>query len=334
MYELQMKLRLIFSALLCGTIGVAAEEPRPRIGVIIPLTGNFANYGTIVRNGIESIQRPGVEWVFEDDACDPSKAVTAYKKLTESDGIPFVIGPACGSPQKAVAPMMRKRSSLALLPSAAPASVFTDSEQRMYSVQYSLDADATFIAGQMNKRGLKRVAIVYVDTDFSRSLEKSFLKAFDGGVVFRLAAPGFDVQYMKSAALKLKHIKFDSLFIPDASPFIMGFRTELKKLGVSVRPTFSVYSTQMSDVLVGERENAEGILYSYPETAAGEDAFGYFPKLAAEILSSEVLVCKGDYECVKNRFATNSAFQSDGTLSGKIILKTIRDGKFLEVSSK
>lgn len=325
----------ILTCLLILTITAlaSADQPKYRIGVLAPLSGNFANYGNVVRQGIEKVQNPRIEWVFEDEGCEPAKAVSAYKKLSAADHLSFLIGPCCGSPQKAIAPLLGRLEQLVLLPNAAPSGVFTASGRKMYSVQYSLEAEATFIAEEINRRRLRKVAIIYVDNDFSQTLEAGFLKAFAGKVVYSMHASAFDSQYMKSAALKLKGLDFDSIFVPDAAPFLLGFLTEMKKIGVPERPTFSVYSAQMPDVLTSEKQNAEGLLYSYPDIADAEDAFGVFPTIAAQLLAEKVLKCEGRYACVAQSFAGDKAFQSDGTLAGKIILKTVRNGLFVRSKS-
>lgn len=329
----------IFVAGLCGVVREpafaddAAKSQVHRIGVLAPLSGNFASYGKSVREAIQSVQVPGITWIFEDDSCEASKAVTAFKKLSTADGVSFFIGPCCGSPQKAVAPLLNNQDRIALLPSAAPSSVFEASGKRMYSAQYSLEADGTFLADQMNARNLQKVAIVYVDNEFSQALEAGFLRAFKGRVAYSVHAPAFDAQYMKAAALALKGVDFDALFIPDASPFLLGFLTELKKLGVGRRPAFSVYAAQMPDVLASEKENAEGLLYSYPDVPEDADAFSYFPKLAAELLARTVADCDGKAACVLQTFSRNQNFQSDGTLSGNIVLRAVREGKFAPLKS-
>jgi hypothetical protein len=307
-----------------------AEQLKYRIGVLVPLSGDYAKYGETVRQGIEKIKNPQIDWVFEDEVCqEPAKAVSAYRKLSSVDKLSYFIGPCCGSPQKAIAPLVKNNQHLILLPNAAPSSVYQASGGKMYSVQYSLETEADFVADQMNLRGLKKVAIIYVDNDFSQTIEARFLKSFKGTVAFALRAPAFDVQYMKSAALKLKAVEFDSIFIPDASPLLLGFLSELRKIGLPARSTFAAYSAQMPDVLVSEKENAEGLLYSYPDVPNSLDALGYFPMVAAKLLADAVATCPGNYDCVSKNFANNESFGSDGTLSGKLVLKTVRNGKFV-----
>jgi len=320
--------------LLIATTSVRADDRTNTIGVIIPLTGNLANYGQTVRRAIERVQIPGIRWVFEDEACDATKTVSAFKKLTELEKTPFILGPCCGSPQKAVAPLLKQRDLLVLLPNAASERVFSDSEGKMYSIQYSVEREAQFLAEQMDQRGLKEVAILSVDSDFSRVMEESFLKEFKGKAVYTSHFPGFDVQHAKSAALQLKKRKFDSLFFADISPFFLGMLTELSKLGIGAVPVFSNYGTQMPDISVAEGSNANGIYYSYPDVPDNEDALGYFPNLAAQLLANTVKQCQGEFECVAKFFAQHKKVRKDGTFEGRIILKRIDRGQYVRVTKR
>ncbi len=59
------------------------------IGVILPTSGIVAAFGEEARKGIDSIlaSSTNIKLIYEDDACDPKTAVSAYKKLTELDKV-------------------------------------------------------------------------------------------------------------------------------------------------------------------------------------------------------------------------------------------------------
>lgn len=85
----------------------------------------------------------------------------------------------------------------------------------------------------------------------------------------------------------------------------------------------------MPDVITAEGENADGLLYSYPDLPEGVEALGYFPQLAAERLSEAVIVCKGDAACARGRLRADPSFDSSGTLRSGIVLKSIKSGAFV-----
>jgi ABC-type branched-subunit amino acid transport system substrate-binding protein len=73
--------------LLLNMTRLHAEEQKPTIGVVAPLSGYIASIGTAIRNGIDLAQSENVNQFnsvnlrFEDDQHDPKLALTAYRKL-------------------------------------------------------------------------------------------------------------------------------------------------------------------------------------------------------------------------------------------------------------
>ena len=64
------------------------NQEKVNIGVIMPLTGFLANVGIDTKNAIDLSfsdldASKDVELIYEDDACDSAKALTAYKKLVD-----------------------------------------------------------------------------------------------------------------------------------------------------------------------------------------------------------------------------------------------------------
>ena len=154
------------------SIGLAFAETK--VGVILPMTGDFAQYGDKVRQGLESTRPEGVRYIYEDEGCSPKTAVSAHKKLTAVDGVQLLIGPWCGSPQTAVASLLPRSRQIALLGSSAPERVFELSGGRMLSVQPSIEQESTFNAEQAYRIGARNVVIVFLENDFSRAHEAAF----------------------------------------------------------------------------------------------------------------------------------------------------------------
>ena len=69
-----------------------------KIGVLLPLTGQYSAHGIRVKQGIELAARnPNTairpEIVFRDTEGDPVKAVDAYKELVSEERVDIVVGP-------------------------------------------------------------------------------------------------------------------------------------------------------------------------------------------------------------------------------------------------
>ncbi len=119
-----------FTSLLTGTfLGLAtfsavAQEANGvtkdaiKVGILGSLTGPAAIWGTGNRAGailaFEEANAAGgingrkLEWIVEDDETSPPKAIAAFKKLTEQDGVFAVFGPAASAISAAMVPVMQQ----------------------------------------------------------------------------------------------------------------------------------------------------------------------------------------------------------------------------------
>jgi hypothetical protein len=80
----------LFLASLAVCVGIAGHaQPFDPIGVILPMTGDFARYGERVREGLESKKIDSVKFVYEDEGGNPRSAVSAFHKLRASDKLSF-----------------------------------------------------------------------------------------------------------------------------------------------------------------------------------------------------------------------------------------------------
>lgn len=315
---------LFIAVLLCTACPASAET---NVGVILPYSGIFAKYGGLVRKGVESGRSAFVRALYEDEGCRAAPAVKAYRKLTDVDGVKVIFGPMCGSPQTAVAPLVKQGQQVVMLGNSAPEAVFELSGKRMFSAQPSIETEAKFIASEMNKRGIKAVALVFYENDFSRTHEAAFRTIYAGGVIEVFAFTSEDVSTIKSMALRLKQLAPEAVFSPDATPLLLGLLKELKAIGATSMPVWSVYSAQSEEVKKATAGVQDKLIYSYPDIGT-EDALEYFPRKGMEMLSAAVGSCGDMPDCIIAYLHKSYPFNEHGTLQGGLALKTIRDGKF------
>ncbi|RKZ20523.1 hypothetical protein DRQ23_08955 [bacterium] len=152
------------------------KEPEViKIGAILVLTGPDAKAGQSAREGIElavnEINSAGgikgnlLEIVYEDDAGDPAKAVSAAKKLIDIDKVPAVIGPMWSSSVLAVAPIAEKKKVVILSPTASAPSI-TKAGDYIFRNTYSDVFEGTKAAEFAYKKlGLKQAAVTYINID-------------------------------------------------------------------------------------------------------------------------------------------------------------------------
>jgi branched-chain amino acid transport system substrate-binding protein len=120
-----MKFALVLAATLLGfvTFPAAAQESPGvtkdtiKVGILGSLTGPAAIWGSGNRAGailaFEEVNAAGgingrkLEWVVADDETSPPKAIAAFKKLNEQDGVFAIFGPAASAISAAMVPTMR-----------------------------------------------------------------------------------------------------------------------------------------------------------------------------------------------------------------------------------
>ncbi len=310
---------------------VASAETRTKVGVLLPLSGNLVTFGTTMLASLKRADLANIELVVEDDECLPAKTISAFKKLRNVDRVSFFLGPVCGSPQQSVAPLLKQSDSIAMLVSSGAENLYELSGGKVFSPQYSNEDEAKHNALVMEQLGLKRVAMIFYDDVFCRAHEKAFRAHFKGEVVEAFAFSSFDPSVLKPFVTKLQSLQVDGIYVPDVSPFMLGLRRELAKLGLGDVPVVSIFSAQTQDVLTSEGSNANGIMYSYPEVDT-TDAVGYFAQLGADIVFNAIRECTGDPSCVRRVLTEKHGFNSKGVRSGKIETRIIEDGKFVKTS--
>ena len=152
------------------------------IGVVGPLTGDAAIYGTNVLNAaqiaVDEINAMDGDIKFNlisaDDVNDPETSVNAYNKLMD-DGMQLLVGTVTSKPALSVAPLAYEDRVLTLTPSASGDDViegndnvyqvcFTDSNQGSRSAQY---IDEHFDGA--------KIAIIYKNDDpYSQGIRDTF----------------------------------------------------------------------------------------------------------------------------------------------------------------
>lgn len=308
------------------------DSAKIKIGVLAPLTGVVADYGEEIKKGIlaaaSSTDMTGVEFVFEDDKCEPKEAVSAFNKLVSVDKATVILGPACGSPQEAVVPLIKDNSAVVLVMSAASKGLYEKSEGNFFNIQYSLEGESTFNALKMNEMGYKKVALVTYRNAFSNTHAEAFKAAYKGQIFDHvLTDNSTDVS---PEIAKIKAEKPDAIYVPDIAFFFAGGLSKLKQYGVAA-PVYSTYVAELPAV----RALVPGVTYSFPADLSGTQGAVYeLSKQAAVIALDAVKECKNSASCVKDHLNKSGKFSQYGVYQRTVILKQIKDGKAVDLQQQ
>jgi len=155
------------------------------IGGVGPLTGDYAIYGTAVRNGaqiaVDEINAAGgingmnVVLGFEDSVGDPDSAVNAYGKLMD-DGMDVSLGGVLSGETASIVAASREDGILVLTPSGS-ADAAIQGNDAAFRVCFQDSAQGTASANYIADNELPmEVAVLYQsDIDYSVGLYNSFV---------------------------------------------------------------------------------------------------------------------------------------------------------------
>lgn len=297
-----------------------------KIGVIAPLTGDVAVYGTAVKNAVDiytdKFNKEGgadghkIELVTYDDKGDPTEALNAYNRLVSKDGVSAIIGPVTSGPTFGVAETSAKDNIPCVTGTATHPDVTTYGKnffRACFEDPFQGGAMAKFAANELKA---KKAAIIFNISDaYSTGLKDAFsATAKDAGVTV-VSSESYgkgDVDF-KAQLTKIAAQNPDVLFIPDYYNTAYLICKQARDMGITatflgVDGTDGVLAIEGADTSV-----FDGLYfanhYSADDTAqivqdfrkAYEDKFGETPNaLAALGYDAAMILYNGIAEASKN----------------------------------
>lgn len=235
---------------LIGGLAWWQKEKTPKtdikIGVIAPLTGTAALYGQgsvdMINMAVEEINKDGgingrnLTVITEDGKCQADQAVTAAKKLVQTDGVKFVLGGHCSTETAAVAPVLNENKVFGLAGVSTAPGVL-DKYPYVFRTSPSSSDQAKLIAQlAYTTYNLKTIATVTEQTAYAKGITDDFVKDFIalGGTVVDSEEYASGQADFRTELTKIKAKKPDALFIsPQGQPTGIEIAKEIKSLGVT-----------------------------------------------------------------------------------------------------
>ncbi|MCL5045953.1 MAG: ABC transporter substrate-binding protein [Actinobacteria bacterium] len=175
---------LVLGALVAGC---ARRGGKPiRIAVAAPLTGSMAVVGQQFVDGaklaIDEVNAQGgingrkVELVTQDDRNDPKEAASIAQKLSLDKDLYGVLGGYSSSASFASIPIYEKARIVEITPSASHPKL-PEVSKYMFRMWTGIDVYAPQLADfAVTKRGLKKLAVIYVNNDFGKANRDYFVQ--------------------------------------------------------------------------------------------------------------------------------------------------------------
>ncbi len=293
----------------CATslVGCAGDDnDKIVIGGIGPLTGDYANYGTSVKNGAQiAIEEIGevngikLELLFEDSKGDGTEAVKAYGTLMDKGMNVSLGGVLSGETANIVAEA--KNDGIFLLTPSASADKCIDGNDDAFRVCFADSAQGTASANYIADNEIAtKVAVFYQsDIDYSKGLYGTFMATAEERGIEVVTEQSFTKDQNTDFSSQITAIKdsgaeliFAPIYAAECSTFLI--QADTKELDV---PVFGCDGLDgiLGKVGEGNEKFAEGVMMLTPFSADSAD----------ENVKSFVTTYKEKYDAVPDQFAAS-----------------------------
>lgn len=237
-------MRIILGSLLCLVVllsSVAAEEQSFKVGMILPLSGPAADYGQSIENCVNLAREDApndftnIEFIFEDALHDPTKAVSAFRKLTSVDKVDLVYTwgvPFC----KTLAPIAESRK----VPLIGQCIDRASTAGKKYVMRFMNHTDQYLQVQtqRLKEQGHKRLALVLAEHPYLEEMLSALRRnLLDGQSVTVVDSYQIKDSDLRTTISKLRNSDFDAIGVFLYPGQISQFYRQAKEQGLSI-PTF------------------------------------------------------------------------------------------------
>lgn len=246
-----------------------------KIGSVLSLTGDLAEYGTRCKEGIDlavdEINTSGgvngrpIEIVYEDDKGTPTEGVAALNKLISLDGVSTVVGAVSSSVTLAMEPIATREHVFLFSPVSSSPKIPGKSKY-LYSMWPPDTFEARALA-EFASQNLKRTraAVLYVDNEYGLGLMDQFNK--------RAVELGMQIVAKEAYPLNNKDFRLIIPKVKQSQPdviFLAGYHKEMAFATKEIRESGMTQQIlgntdyEVQELLDIAGKTAEGAVYATP----------------------------------------------------------------------
>ena len=367
--KLVLGILALFLMAACATQSeTVVQQEKIKIGLIAPLTGPFAEWGSTIREGMELVlEDTEHKFVvdYQDSVCEPPKTVTIAQKFFNVDGIKIVIGPGCVTGLRAIAPLAEEQEALLFSTGLLDDAIFQEYDS-VINLATQISTEADHMAEYLGKNNMTSMVIIhgtnYFGEEYGRRLPEVLEK--NGIEVKSIHPTDLDTIDFRTIILKVKEDKPDAVYIHQSENAIGQFAKQLRQSNSQI-PIYSTYAAEAQSVLESGGESLEELKYTYPVNIAEEsekkkefekryaEKFGkdkvpsatsFFVYDGLILLDKAMNECQpNDTQCIAKFFKTYGEyeglsgymkFEQDGSLTRSFGIKKIENGTFVWVTKE
>ena len=306
-----------------------AADKTVKIGVVGPLTGQFAAVGQSQLNGAkmraDEINAAGgdykVELLSEDDASKCDQSVNATVKLMTRDKVAAILG-ACNSPCALAMVPMTKRYTTPQFTFGVGTAITKQGSEWVFRVAVGAPGQTKALAEYAVKElGQKKIAVLYSDDEYGASMAEGF-KAALAALNLKPAAmesyPRSDKDFSGQLA-KVKSSGATALYCTGSYAASALISKQAQQLGLTLQLLGDTGNATPKYVELGG-ESVEGAVIVEPFTPADPDA-----KIQEFVQKYEKLFNRKPDGWVAEMYDTVGLIMAAVQAAGKVDNKAVRD---------
>src|SRR5580704_15179748 len=253
--------------------GQSAKEP-VLVGVSGPLTGQYAQYGAQWKKGFDlaldetnaggGINGRPLQYVFEDSQSDPRQTINIARKFVADERILVEVGDFSSAASMAASPIYQA-AGLVQFGFTNSHPDFTKGGDYIWSNAVNQKDEMPLLADFLRDLGLKRAAVLYINSDWGRSSKELLVEAIvqRGGTIVDAEGYLADEKDFRSAIVRAQGANPDGIALISYYPDGAQITRQLRNAGVTqpIVAGGSIYSPKFLE-LGGDA--VEGVLTTVP----------------------------------------------------------------------
>lgn len=270
------------SILLLTLLLTACQTPPPsdepiKIGVILPLSGNSANIGNSILNGINlavdefapnyQINGQPLELIFEDNQFKTQQSVTAAKKLTSVDQVNAIFGPFGPDHTLAISSSVTKDFPNLPIMAFSNCSSSFDPFPNVFCNIPDPFTQGQFAAEKIKKADVTRLALILEIGDFADQVRAGITSELSGSdieIVYDQEIPSDENNFI-SYVTKIKESNADGIYYILWPGKPSAFSKKLADFQINNLPVFATIVLDENEIALANGTLAnQQIIATYP----------------------------------------------------------------------
>lgn len=362
---------VLFLVVLVLTFGCKKEPKEIKIGAILPLTGDLANYGRWAKQGMELALKDArlkypelrIKLLFEDSHGNSKEAVSSFQKLASVDRTPVVTGLLVSGEVLSVAPIAENKH-IVVISTSASSNKIREAGDYIFSLRESGISHGKKMAKYIVEvLGYKTAAILFENAEHGLSYSKAFEEYFvklGGRIIYKSSYESQNKDF-RSHLVKIREVSPKAVYIAGLMPAIGLILRQSCEMGIKTQYLASAGAENPQLFEIAGRKCAEGLLFTTPAFDVTSEApsiqrfvteyktsFGEDPEFIAANsydainLLTEVVLKVGDSpEKIKEALYNvgvfegmggSFSFDENGEVIKDVFVKEARDGGFRLIS--